>query len=277
DGAGPFLLFSKYMKLLMAASLPYYPAYGGANKANRRLLELLAEKGHDIRAIAPALGVPSHITSDEIGRNLAGEGVQVEYDRNICYFELWGVEVQAVMERSFLRKHVVQQIREFQPDCVIVSSEDPTQNLLDAALKTCPSRVVYLLHTPNYLPFGPLAFYPGERRARLFQDIAEIVAVNGFFADYIPPGSGLNSSVCYLPVYGSGPFPQMGRFDRGFVTMINPCRYKGIDIFLSLARELPEAQFAAVPTWGTTNQDRAALEILPNIRLLRPSVNFDDI
>jgi glycosyltransferase involved in cell wall biosynthesis len=265
------------MKLLLAANLPYYPALGGANKANRKLLELLANKGHQVRAVVSALGVPSHITLEEIDRDLADQSVRMIYHDDGCRFELCGVEVHAIVRQSLLRNYMVKQIKDYQPNCVILSSEEPAQNLLEAALKTCPGRVVYLLHTPNFLPFGPLAFYPGKRRASLFRGIAEIVAVSEFCADYLHRWSGLNSTVCYLPVYGTGPFPQLGDFDRGFVTMINPCRYKGIDIFLSLARELPKVQFAAVPTWGTTSHDRAALEGLPNVRLLTPSLNFDDI
>ena len=40
---------------------------------------------------------------------------------------------------------------------------------------------------------------------------------------------------------------------------MNPCAVKGISIFLALADAFPETVFAAVPTWGTNEQDRAAL------------------
>ena len=36
-------------------------------------------------------------------------------------------------------------------------------------------------------------------------------------------------------------------------------------------------KFAAVPLWGTDEQDRAALSQLPNVTLLDPSPNLDDI
>ena len=58
------------------------------------------------------------------------------------------------------------------------------------------------------------------------------------------------------------------------MTFVNPCAVKGIAIFLALADAFPETEFAAVPTWGTNQQDRAALEARPNVRMLAP---VDDI
>jgi hypothetical protein len=66
----------------------------------------------------------------------------------------------------------------------------------------------------------------------------------------------------------------LGRFDNEFVTFVNPCAVKGIAIFLALADAFPGTAFAAVPTWGTNRQDRAALGARPNVRLLAP---VDDI
>ena len=44
--------------------------------------------------------------------------------------------------------------------------------------------------------------------------------------------------------------------------------------FLALADAFPQVAFAAIPTWGTNQQDRASLEVRPNVRLLQP---VDDI
>jgi surfactin synthase thioesterase subunit len=65
-------------------------------------------------------------------------------------------------------------------------------------------------------------------------------------------------------------WPPLGRFDNQFVLLANPCAVKGISIFLALADWFPEVAFAAVPTWGTNEQDRAALRARPNITLLDP-------
>jgi len=85
---------------------------------------------------------------------------------------------------------------------------------------------------------------------------------------------GLGSTLLRLPVYGPGPFPPLGRFDTGFVTLVNPCLEKGVDVFLELARLGRDLEFAAVPAWGTGADVRWALEREPNVRVLEP---VDDI
>jgi hypothetical protein len=57
--------------------------------------------------------------------------------------------------------------------------------------------------------------------------------------------------------------------------MVNPCAVKGVSIFLALADAMPEVSFAAVPTWGTNAQDRAALGARSNVRLLDPVDDID--
>ena len=54
-------------------------------------------------------------------------------------------------------------------------------------------------------------------------------------------------------------YPDLGRFESPYVTMVNPCAVKGIDIFLEVADRMPDVAFAAVPTWGATAEDMANL------------------
>jgi glycosyltransferase involved in cell wall biosynthesis len=258
-------------------NLPYFPTHGGANKSNRLLTEEFVRQGHTVLVVVPALGTPSQFTHAEWLDHLAAQGISVTRHSGASGFSLNGVRVHAVEETSQLRAQLVDQLHSFKPDSVLVSSEEPTQKLLEAAVDTCPSRVVYLVHTPPFLPFGPQAFYPSARRAKLLERVAAIISTSKFLADYIRQWGGLESTVIYMPSYGPGPFPQLGRFDDGFVTMVNPCQLKGIKVFLALARELPDIRFAAVPTWGTTDADRAALEGVPNIRVLEPRSDFDEI
>ncbi|MEW6732307.1 MAG: amino acid adenylation domain-containing protein [Acidobacteriota bacterium] len=265
------------MRILLTMNLPYYPTFGGANKGNRILAEGLAENGHQVQVVVPVLGVPSRLTHTEFIAQLTAEGIEVSSHDKIVYFHMNGVEVQAVADPSQLRTHLVAEIEKFKPDCVLVSSEDPSHNLLDAALKACPDRVIYLVHTVSFLPFGPQAFFPSESRAKLIEQVAGIATISKYTAQYLERWGGLSSKVIYWPWYGSGPFPNFGRFDQGFVTMLNPCEVKGISILLALAQALPEVQFAAVPTWGAVAADLANLKSLPNMHLLSPSPNIDDI
>ena len=55
-----------------------------------------------------------------------------------------------------------QQIREFRPDWVLVSSEDLGHALLREAHHSAAGRVVYLAHTPQFYPFGPASWKPDE-------------------------------------------------------------------------------------------------------------------
>lgn len=264
------------MKILLTMNLPYAPAVGGANKCNRVLAEGLALRGHDVRVVVPALGVPSRVTREEMLAGLEAQGIAVERGSGVDVFRVNGAEVSAVAEPSRLRGELTDRLQDFRPDWALVSSEDPSQNLLDAALKADAAPIAYLAHTPAFLPFGPQAFYPSERRGRMLAKAAGIVTVSRFVADYIGRWGGLDAEVYSFPLYGTAPFPDYGG-GEGFVTLINPCAIKGIAIFLALARQMPEVSFAAVPTWGTTPEDKAALAALPNVTLLEPQEDVDRI
>ncbi|HKV08339.1 MAG TPA: amino acid adenylation domain-containing protein, partial [Thermoanaerobaculia bacterium] len=240
------------MRILLLQSSAYIPSLGGANKANRLLLEQLAAQGHECHVLGTA----------------SGSGATA--------FRHAGVEVEAVPDGALLRARAAARLRELAPDRVLVSSEDPAQILLEEAVEASP-HAVYLAHTTLHLPFGPDGFLQSPARTALLARTAGIVAVSGYIRDYIRRWAGLDSVLLRFPVYGAGPFPELGDFDRGSVTLINPCAVKGISIFLELARRLPEVAFAAVPTWGTTAEDREALAALENVRILQPAANVDEI
>ncbi|HKV06941.1 MAG TPA: amino acid adenylation domain-containing protein [Thermoanaerobaculia bacterium] len=243
------------MKIVLVQSAPYLPSLGGANKGNRLLLEKLASRGHSCRAIGTA-----------------GEGAPGD-----TAFRHAGVEVEVVGDSSRLRGHVARRLRELDADRILVSSEDPAQMLLQAALEARPGRVIYLAHTTLQLPFGPEGFLDSPERTGLLRQAAGIITLSGYMRDYFRRWAGLEAAVLRFPVYGDGPFPELADFDHGAVTLINPCAVKGIAIFLELARRCPDLPFLAVPTWGTTEEDLAALAALPNIRVRPPSPDIDEI
>ena len=59
--------------------------------------------------------------------------------------------------------------------------------------------------------------------------------------------------------------------------MVNPCAVKGISIFLGIADLMPGVQFAAVPLWGTQAEEIEELRRRPNIHLIGPYDNMDDL
>ena len=267
------------MKILLVQNMIYVPTHGGASKANRLLLEGLAAKGHSCRVVVPAFGTQVSVkTQAQFLAELDARGIRLtSASSEVAVFQYNGVEVHAVTERSRLHNYVAGQVREFESTWTLVSDDDPGQLMLEAALEANHSRVVYLVHTPQALPFGPKGFLQNRAKADLVRQTAGIITVSNHIKDYIKQWSELDSVALAFPVYGSGPFPDLGCFDKGFVTLINPCAVKGISIFLELARRMPDIQFAGVPTWGTTRADRTALEQLSNVRLLPPTDNIDEI
>ncbi len=265
------------MRILLLQSSAYVPSLGGANKANRLLLEQLAARGHECRVIGTAGG--DRVTPlDTCLTDLAAAGVRgvAPARPGVVAFRHAGVAVEAVLDGAELRVRAAERLRELAPDRVLVSSEDPAQVLLEEAVAASPY-TVYLAHTTLHLPFGPDGFLESPGRTALLRRTAGIVAVSSYVREYFRRWAGLEATLLRFPVYGNGPFPDLGDCERGFVTLINPCAVKGISIFLELARRLPEVAFAAVPTWGTTTEDRRALAALPNVRLLPPAAAIDEI
>jgi glycosyltransferase involved in cell wall biosynthesis len=206
----------------------------------------LAGQGHDCRAVTPT---PA---GDEIERERVVDGI-------------------AIHSVPHLQRHpgvLAEEIRAFAPEWVLVSSEDVAHVLLRAAAQAAPGRMVYLAHTPQFLPFGPESWNPDETAAAAVRRAAGVVVIGHHMAAYVRTHLGVEAAVIHPPIYGRAPYRQFGRFGSGTVLMVNPCAVKGIGIFLALADRFPTIEFAALKGWGTTAQDREALTRRPNVRLL---------
>ncbi len=264
------------MRILLAHNSPYYPAHGGGDKSNRLLMEALAARGHACRVVARTGGYGE----EEHARFLAGlaaHSVPVRSaEQGVVAFERHGVDVHTVTSHPNLRAYFSAQIEEFLPDVILSSTDDPAQLLLTAALGSS-ARVVYLARATLALPFGPDCAFPSEEKTSQLRHADAVVGVSEYVASYIRRHSGIPAVHVPISLMDQGPWPALGHFDNEFVTMVNPCAVKGIAIFLGLAAALPEVQFAAVPTWGTNTEDLAALEAQPNVRLLEPADDIDDI
>jgi glycosyltransferase involved in cell wall biosynthesis len=227
------------MRILLTANASYAPPRGGATRTNLVWLDHLAAQGHVCQVFAGA------------GESSSGP-----------------VAIHAVPERarhvSELRRH----IHEFQPDWVLVSSEDLGHALLREAHHSAPARVVYLAHTPQFFPFGPASWNPDPGAAALLERAAGVVAISHYVGAYVHEHIGRRAAVIHPPIYGEAPFPDLAAFDRGLVTMLNPCGVKGIAIFIALAARFPHVGFGALPGWGTTAADLAQLAAYPNIEPL---------
>jgi glycosyltransferase involved in cell wall biosynthesis len=241
------------VRILLTATASYVPPRGGATRSNLIWMDHLAGAGHACRIVCGA----------------AGEGAELRFHDSIAVF---------AVEEPARRVHVLrQQIAEWEPDWVLVSSEDLGHGLLREAHHAAPGRVVYLAHTPQFFPFGDAAWNPEPQAAKLVAQAAGVVAIGHHMARYIEDALGRKAAVIHPPIYGQGPFANYANFERGLITMINPCAVKGISIFLEIASRVPQREFGVVPGWGTTSEDRRALSRLPNVRILPNAPQIDDV
>jgi hypothetical protein len=169
-----------------------------------------------------------------------------------------------------------QAIKSFDPDWILVSSEDFGQARLRTAIRISPQKTIYLAHTPQFFPFGPESFNQSKAGATTVARAAATIVISEFMQAYCQRFLQHPVLLAHPPVYGPGPFPNYGECNGGFVTMINPCDLKGKSIFLSIASRCQDLRFAALPGWGTTSRDISDLGML-GVRILRPCRNIDEI
>lgn len=266
------------MRVLLAQNMRYLPSHGGANRSNRIMLEQLAARGHQCVAVAPLRATEHQLSATDLVSYLTGLGAgPPRRGDGALIFDHRGVRVHIVIEAARMVPYLRRLAADVEPDRTLVPSDDPGLLMLGTALRATPGRVVYLAHTLQQLPFGPRAFYPSTSGRRLVRRAAGVVAVSRAAREYLLRWGGLDAALIYPPVYGSGPYPHLGRPGSGAVTMVNPCGYKGLSILLGLADARPELPFLAVPTWGTTAADRVELARRPNIELVAPVDDITDL
>ncbi|MCL5743582.1 MAG: thioesterase domain-containing protein, partial [Acidobacteria bacterium] len=264
------------MRILLAHNSTYYPAHGGGDKSNRLLLEALAQRGHGCRVVARTASYGADVHARYLAE-LAARGIAAETpEPGVAAFRLGGVEVRVATSHPHLRGYFAAQMSAFEPDVVIASTDDPAQVLLEAALGG-RARVVYLVRATLAVPFGPDSAFPSASKTGRLREADAVVGVSRYVAEYVRRHSGIAAVHVPISLLDPGPWPDLGRYDNEFVTLVNPCAVKGISILLALAGRMPGVRFAAVPTWGTNEQDRAALAEQANITVLDPVDNIDRI
>jgi glycosyltransferase involved in cell wall biosynthesis len=268
------------MKILLLQDQVYLPSLGGGNKANRLLLEALAARGHQCRAIVRAFTTRAGpTTGPELEAEVRVRGGEFDTVSPDGYrLRYRGVEATAldVARPDSLRRHVKDTIAAFRPDWILVS-DDKERLLLDSAVAVAPDRVILLLQTVFHLPFGPHAPHHSRQQRELMARARHRVVISEYLRDYLQEHGGLDSMMLRPPVYGTGPFPARVTDTAGYVTMVNPCAEKGLDVFLALAGRFPDVAFAAVPTWGADAAVMDALATAPNVTVLPPADDIDDI
>lgn len=264
------------MKILLAHNSLYYPSFGGGDKSNRLLMEALAERGHSVRVVA-RLENFSEQEHQKFLSDLSARGISAEENEFGAVFQRRGVEVHTVSRNPHLRAYFVSQMTAFDPDIIITSTDDPAQLLLAPALEHPRARVVYLIRATIAVPFGPDASTVSARRTELLRHVDSAVGVSNYVAGYARQWGGLDAIHVPISLMEPVEIPQFDGFDHPYVVMVNPCAVKGIAILLGLADRMPNVRFGAVPSWGTTKSDLEALKARPNITLIDPVENIDEL
>ncbi len=236
------------MRILLASNATYVPPRGGSTRSNLVWLRALAQAGHDCRVVSAA-----------------------EEDAPAPVVERDGVQFHCVREPAERPASLRRQIESWNPDWVLISSEDLGHILLRQAFNTAPSRVVYIAHTPQFFPFGPESWHKDDAATRLLHSVAGVVVIGHSMADYVKRHLGLDSAVIHPNIYESPTASSAAAPSQGnAVTMINPCAVKGISIFTALADRFPSIPFRALRGWGTTAADAEMLARRPNVTIAEP-------
>lgn len=266
------------MRILLAHNSTYYPSHGGGDKSNRLLMQALAERGHAVRVVTRVerFGPEDH---DRLLRELVRRGIQPDTsEASSIRMSLNGVDIRVLTRDPNLRGFFQKHITEFDPDVIVTSTDDPGQLLFDLAVRAPRARVVYLVRATIAVPFGPESSMTSGAKTETLRHADGVVCVSHYVAGYVKKWSGIDAIHVPISLLDKvTDYPFLGSFENPYITMVNPCAVKGIGIFLELARRCPELQFAAVPTWGTTSDDLTALGLQPNVTVLNPFDNIDDL
>jgi len=238
------------MKVLLTSNASYDPPKGGSTRGNLAWLRHLAASGHDVRVVC---------SSEEDGESSVD-----------------GIRIRGVRNLSFHPEALSGEIRDMQPDHVLVSSEDLSHILLRKAASAAAERLVYVAHTPQWFPFGPESWNPEPAAADLVRAARAVVVIGEHMAGYVRRHLGCEAEVIHPPIYGKPPYHKLGRFGDGYVLLVNPCAAKGISIFLDLARRFRHVEFAGLAGWGTTAADREAMLAEPNVRILETVPDIEE-
>lgn len=264
------------MKILLVQSMWYLYPWAGANKANRIMMEWMAGRGHECRVVNPLLSPPGFNENEYIKSKIAGNELKLlESTDTMNHIRINGVEAYTVIGEFRIIPFIRKMVEEFSPDITLVS--DDQLCILLETITEIKTKAVFIAHSQSTLPFGPDSFDQDPERTKLFKKLDGIISVSKFLDNYFRTWAGIESKVLYFPSYGEGPFPYLGSFDNKYVTAINPSELKGFSIFIGLAKRMPDVQFAAVPTWATAVEEIEEMNATPNITLLSPSEDINDI
>lgn len=256
------------MRLLYASERPPFPFFqGGAARSAHYLMSTLVK---DYRVECLAIGSKNFDQSqcqwgcpkpDEYGALGVSDLI---HDGDDSISIQCGYRVQLI---SDFRSSLLTVIDDFAPD-VIWTQLDGVENITQTARKRGTKTLLYLRDA--------------EDAPTMLKSLAAagvcIVCNSQFMAERVKRITGKAAHVIYPSLDVT--FDTKGD-PQGYITMINPNRVKGIDIFLEIARLLPAERFLLVESWTLSGPSLEALmnklRVLPNVRFQRRVPDVQEI
>lgn len=272
-------------KILISGHASVFPPEHGGAKNIRHVAESLAAAGVEVRVLVK-LHPPVKERQRFAGQHPDGlEAARSEFEHwtsegpgKPCSFVHKGVSYKGIPgESSDLARASEAELASFDPDSFILCDDSLDEGLDLFEVGARSGRLVFLAQTIHSLAFGPYAMKPSAGVTAAIAKARRIIAPSRYVKDYIEKHLQRDASVLYPDVFGAPPFPVLGSFDNPYITMVNPCPWKGSSILMNLARLRPDLAFAAVPTWGATPPLVAELAAIPNITLLEETPRIDEI
>jgi glycosyltransferase involved in cell wall biosynthesis len=257
-----------------------FPPRHGSAKFTRRLAEALATQGNRCVVVMLAGADGAHGYRQNVEELPVAVTAMTRTPRGDLSFACRGVEYRATLrDADALKPFLWRVLRESAFDLALVGDEHPTLPALalEALREFRFCRVVYCAHTVHNLPFGP---HVVSVRPRLEDALAGIDAYLTTSAFGVRALRALTGRPVRL-LYPDPPQPAPAGPSPAAITrpaaIVNPCVWKGIDLFLSIAERLPHRRFLAVPGWGTTPRDLARLQAPANVSITPWQENVNEL
>ncbi len=256
------------MKVLLVHTHRLHQPVHGAAAYMRRLVETLQAEGHECQVVTVLDEAGDAERYRQRKDQLESLGVSPKKVRDGIYaYTIAGVRYLGIVGGAAdFSARVWIELRTWLADAVLLSDEidSHTVNAARRVVEFAPARTVFYLHTVSHLPAGRYALDPSGERLRMLQRAGALVATSEYMREQVREITGRDAEVLYpdtdmMEERGDAP---------GAVTLINACGFKGIGLFLALARSMPEVEFLAVEGWGTSGTDRRRLASQPNVRLM---------
>lgn len=258
-------------KIIACSRVSLFPPEHGGAKNLRSIMENLAKTGAECLVL---------VKIKSSGFRFAGQDLKSlkDFDINGLRWRHQGVTYQGILGSNLhLAKALETELASSHIDRVLLYDDalDEDFELFQAAARS--DGFVFLGQTIHSLPFGPYAMHRSERVSAVIAKARQIVAPSRHVQSYFETHLQRSPAIYHPNVFGEGPFPRLGRLENPYITMINPCAWKGSSIFCRLARHRPDLRFAAVPTWGATPAIMQELAELPNVTILPETPQIDEI